>query len=110
MTNRNQLLRRTNSETLDILGQWSHLVETREDIAEEIETLMLRLETVFKSYHDKTIVNNHQKQTMREFDGGSWELQQIVAEIADQIQVRPYTTPQLSIDPKKFDLKDVSIF
>ena len=110
MTNRNQLLRRTNSETLDILGQWSHLVETREDIAEEIETLMLRLETVFKSYHDKTIVNNHQKQTMREFDGGSWELQQIVAEIADQIQVRPYTTPQLSIDPKKFDQKDVSIF
>ena len=74
------------------MGQWSHLVETREDIAEEIETLMLRLETVFKSYHDKTIVNNHQKQTMREFDGGSWELQQIVAEIADQIQVRPYTT------------------
>ena len=62
--------------------------ETREDIAEEIETLMLRLETVFKSYHDKTIVNSHQKQTMREFDGGSWELQQIVAEIADQIQVR----------------------
>ena len=100
-------MRRTNSETLDILSQWSHLVETREDIAEEIETLMLRLETVFKSYHDKTIVNNHQKQTMREFDGGSWELQQIVAEIADQIQVRPYTTPQLSIDPKKFD---VSIF
>ena len=83
-------MRRTNSETLDILSQWSHLVETREDIAEEIETLMLRLETVFKSYHDKTIVNNHQKQTMREFDGGSWELQQIVAEIADQIQVRPY--------------------
>ena len=87
------------------LGQWSHLVETREDIAEEIETLMLRLETVFKSYHDKTIVNNHQKQTMREFDGGSWELQQIVAEIADQIQVRPYITPQLSIGPKKFDQK-----
>jgi len=67
--------------------------ENREDIAEEIETLMLRLETVFKSYHDKTIVNNHQKQTMREFDGGSWELQQIVAEIADQIQAFSQVLP-----------------
>ena len=55
-----------------------------EDLTEEIENLMLRLETVFRSYHDKTIVSTHQKQTQKEF-GGAGELQQIVAEIADQI-------------------------
>jgi len=65
------------------------LGRSEDDLADEIESLMLRLESVFKSYHDKTIVSVHQKQTQKEFDdviGGTGELQQIVAEIADQVQ------------------------
>ena len=55
-----------------------------ENLAEEIESLMLRLESVFKSYHDKTVVSVHQKQTQKEF-GNSGELQHVVAEISDQV-------------------------